>query len=81
MDIIGAFAGILTVLGFFPQAVKTIRSRKTSDLSLHTYLILTTSASLWVIYGFMIKSVSIWLTNLVVAVLCAIVLSLKLKGE
>ncbi|HSX47809.1 MAG TPA: SemiSWEET family transporter [Patescibacteria group bacterium] len=79
MEIIGAIAGVLTVFGFVPQAIKTIRSRKTSDLSLHTYLILTTSGTLWVIYGVMIKSPSIWVTNSIVAFLCATVLVLKLQ--
>ena len=59
MEIIGALAGVLTVVGFVPQAIKTIRSRKTSDLSLLTYLILTTSGTLWAIYGFMINSPSL----------------------
>ena len=51
MEYVGYFAGLFTLVGYLPQTIKTIRSKRTKDLSLPTFLIIGTSAVLWTIYG------------------------------
>ncbi len=81
MEIIGAIAGFLTVITYAPQALKTIRSRKTRDLSLTTYVILTSGALAWTIYGIGKNLPSIWFANGIVSILAIIILIIKLRNK
>jgi len=49
---IGYIAGIFTMFGILPQTIKTLRSKRTKDLSLSSFLIITMAGGLWTIYGF-----------------------------
>ncbi len=78
MEIIGVIAGLLTLSTYVPQAIKTMRSKQTNDLSLLTYVLLVASAMLWVVYGVGHQLPSIWITNTIVGVLGALILAVKL---
>jgi MtN3 and saliva related transmembrane protein len=60
---LGYFAGTLTVFSFLPQVVRTWQTRRTGDLHLGTFLLLVTASSLWIIYGAIIGSWPVILTN------------------
>jgi MtN3 and saliva related transmembrane protein len=79
MEIVGFVAGVLTLLVFVPQAVKTIRTKQTKDLSVWTFILTSIGASLWLVYGLSLASPQIWLSNLVVAGLSSTILFYKLK--
>jgi len=79
METLGYIAGLVTLAGFMPQTLKTIRTRETGDLSLATFVLLDMSATLWVIYGLANAKPAIWLTNCVVGVCSLIVVILKIK--
>lgn len=81
IDLVGYFAGALTLIGYLPQTIKTIRSRKTRDLSLPTFIIIGGSAVLWTIYGLANAKPAIWATNSVVSVCSVIIISLKLTNK
>ena len=81
MELLGTIAGILTLVGFLPQTLKAIHTRKTKDLSLATFLIIGTSAILWTTYGYNLRLPSIWITNAVVAICSAIILGIKLSQK
>lgn len=51
---LGYIAALLTTFAFLPQAIKTIRTRDTSGLSLVMYACLTVGIVLWFIYGYLI---------------------------
>jgi MtN3 and saliva related transmembrane protein len=74
-------AGTLTLVGYLPQTLKTIRTRKTKDLSLATFFIIGTSALLWTIYGYSKHLPSIWVTNLVVTICSCIILAIKITKD
>jgi len=58
-------AGVLTTCAFFPQVVKTVKSRSTDDLS-WTWLIMTIcGVFLWLVYGVYINSASLVFANAV----------------
>jgi MtN3 and saliva related transmembrane protein len=65
---LGFLAGIISLIGFLPQAIKTLRTRQTADLSLVTFTLVSFSAVLWVIYGLANQRPAIWVTNIVVAI-------------
>lgn len=79
MQVIGFLATVLTISAFFPQTVKVLRTRKTRDISLHTYSILIVTSSLWTAYGIGLNDMAIYLTNSVIGVLCIIIVAVKLK--
>lgn len=60
---LGYFAGFLTVASFLPQVIRTWRTRQTRDLSLGMFTLLMTASSLWIIYGAIIGSWPVILTN------------------
>lgn len=81
MEIVGIVAGALTLVGYLPQTLKTIATRRTKDLSLPTFLILGVSAILWTIYGISEALPAIWVTNSIVAVCSIIITTIKLSNK
>ena len=79
IDIIGYFAAILTTLSFLPQAIKTIKTKDTSVISLIMYSIFTIGVLGWLIYGFIKNDIPIFIANLVTLSLAGVILSLKIK--
>jgi MtN3 and saliva related transmembrane protein len=61
---LGFFAGILTVVSFLPQVIRTWRTHRTHDLSLGMFALLVTASSLWIIYGIVIEDWPVILTNM-----------------
>jgi MtN3 and saliva related transmembrane protein len=78
IEFVGMTAAALTTAAFFPQAIKTIRTRETAGLSLVMYLMLVLGVTMWLVYGLMIGSLPLILGNAVVLVPQAIILMLLL---
>lgn len=78
-QIVGFIALIASSLGFFPQVVKTFRTKKAEDLSLYTLILLITASTSWTVYGFSISDFFIILTNLIIFVLVLVLTSMKLS--
>jgi MtN3 and saliva related transmembrane protein len=72
-EFIGACAGILTTVSFFPQVVKTVRTKSTDDLSAAWLIMMTTGVLLWIIYGLYLNSMPLIMAN-VVTMCCLVVL-------
>ena len=79
-DLIGYIAATLTTVSFFPQALKTLRSRDTQSISLRMYLLFTAGVTFWSIYGRMVDDGPVLLANLITLVPAVIVLSIKLSS-
>jgi MtN3 and saliva related transmembrane protein len=80
METIGWLAAVLTTFSFVPQAIKVIRTKETSSISLWMYSIFTLGISFWLVYGLMIGSVQMTLANLITLVLAIIILRAKIKN-
>ncbi len=63
LQYLGYFAGVLTVASFLPQVIQTWRTRRTGDLHLGRCVGLVTACSLWIVYGVIIGSWPVILTN------------------
>jgi MtN3 and saliva related transmembrane protein len=81
IEFAGMIAAVLTTGAFFPQAVKTIRTRETTGLSLVMYLMLVSGVTMWLAYGLLIGSWPLILANAVVLVPQAIILALLLGNR
>jgi MtN3 and saliva related transmembrane protein len=77
--LIGLVAATCTTCSFLPQVVKILRSKRTKDVSLLMYAILTTGLFLWLIYGFILKDLPLILANAVSFTLSMCVLILKIR--
>lgn len=75
----GYVAATLTTVAFVPQALKTIRSRDTSGISLAMYVVFTIGIAFWFGYGIVLGSWPMIVSNTITFVLAAVILALKLR--
>lgn len=79
VEIIGFVAAVLTTLAYFPQVIKTWKTKSASDLSLGLFLILTSGVALWLVYGILIGNGPIIASNAITLVLTGSMLYFKLR--
>ena len=79
VELIGYMAAVLTSAAYMPQAIKTIRTRKTEDISLNMYILMFIGVTGWLLYGIFIKSKPMLFANLLSLTLIFIILVMKLK--
>lgn len=77
--LIGLVAAICTTCSFLPQVIKILRTKRTKDVSLLMYTILSTGLFLWLIYGFILGDLPLILANTVSFTLSMCVLVLKVR--
>ncbi|MEM5812387.1 MAG: SemiSWEET transporter [Candidatus Aenigmatarchaeota archaeon] len=73
---LGIIAAIFTTISFLPQAIKSIKTRHTKDISIPTYVIMVTGLLLWLAYGILLNNLPIIIATAVFALL---ILALKIK--
>lgn len=78
ITLLGLLGGTLTTASFFPQVVKTWKTRSTKDVSLVMFLLLSTGICVWIIYGVKIGSLPVIIANSISLVFSLIILALKL---
>ena len=78
VDIFGYFAAILTTAAFLPQLIKTLKTKKTDDVSLTTLIMFIIGVLFWIIYGYKISSRPILIANLITLILNLLILISKL---
>ena len=79
LEWLGFLAALLTTVAFVPQALKTLRTRDTSGISLGMYSVFTVGIACWFGYGLYLDSWPMILSNAVTFVLATVILGLKLK--
>lgn len=62
-EMLGYLAGICTAIVFMPQAIKTIKTRDVSGLSLWSYIIYSIGMISWTLYGFYLHSLQMEIFN------------------
>lgn len=80
MNYFGIIGAILTTTAFLPQAIKTIKTGETKDLSLMTFVLICTGTICWCIYGFSINDMPLIAANSITALLAAIIVYMKLRS-
>ena len=78
IEFFGYFAAILTTLAFFPQLIKTLKTKKADDVSLITLIMFLTGVLSWIVYGYKISSTPILLANLITFILNLLILIFKI---
>jgi len=78
-DVVGYAAGFLATAAFVPQVVKTFKERSARDISLGMYVLFCAGVGLWLLYGLLINSWPVIVSNAVTLVLAGAVLVLKVR--
>jgi len=63
MSNIGFLAALLTTFSFLPQAVLTLRTRKTDEISMTMYVMLNLGIVCWLLYGLVLDDLALILAN------------------
>jgi MtN3 and saliva related transmembrane protein len=79
ITIIGYLAAFGTTVSFLPQAIKTIRTKDTSGISLSMYGLFTAGTLLWLTYGIMIGSLPVAIANAITFIFASIILLYKVR--
>jgi MtN3 and saliva related transmembrane protein len=78
-DLVGYTAAILTTVAFFPQVLKSWRTRDLSGVSLAMYCLFTVGVALWLLYGVLLASRPVIIANAITLALAGVMLALKVK--
>lgn len=79
IPVIGYAAALCTTAAYLPQVVRVWRTRRTQDVSLGMFLVMTVGLLCWLTYGFAIHDWPIILCNGSALVMTSIILVFKLK--
>ncbi|HEY1141615.1 MAG TPA: SemiSWEET transporter [Lysobacter sp.] len=76
---VGFVAAALTTFSFIPQAIRTIRTKETHGISLGMYVMFTVGIAFWLVYGLVLMSWPMILSNVVTLMLSGTILALKIR--
>ena len=77
--IVGIIAAITTTLGFIPQVIRGIRTKKLEDVSPVMYMLLIFGVALWLSYGIHLEDVIIIGANAAALLFSVVILILRYK--
>lgn len=78
---IATLAITLTAIQLLPQVIKSLKTKKTRDLSLGLIIIVLSGALLWIIYGIHIQDIPVIIANSLNLAASLILLTLKIKHK
>jgi MtN3 and saliva related transmembrane protein len=76
---VGFVAAALTTFSFIPQAIRTIRTKETHGISLGMYVMFTVGIAFWLVYGLVLMSWPMILSNVVTLMLSGTILALNIR--
>ena len=79
ITLLGLAAAFCTMVSFLPQAIKTIRTRDTSGISLSMYGLFTFGTLLWLLFGLFTSNIPVTAANGVTLIFALIILVYKIK--
>jgi MtN3 and saliva related transmembrane protein len=77
--LLGLAAACGTTISFIPQAVKTIRTKDTSGISLSMYSLFAFGTLLWLLYGIVTNNIPVYIANGITLIFSLIILAFKIK--
>ena len=80
-EYIGFFAAFCTTVAFLPQAFKVWKSNNTKDISLSMFIIFTIGVFSWLVYGVLIESIPIMISNFFTLIFSLFILFYIIKNR
>ncbi|MES2005896.1 MAG: SemiSWEET transporter [Bacteroidota bacterium] len=77
--ILGLAAAACTTISFLPQAIKTIRTKNTSGISLFMYSLFAFGTLLWLLFGLFTSNIPVVSANAVTLIFAIVILIYKIK--
>ena len=74
IELIGLLAGFLGIIAWFPQIYRIWFKKRADGISLPTFLVITIALILWLIYGVIINSFSLIISNIFTLIMILFVL-------
>jgi MtN3 and saliva related transmembrane protein len=81
VNAVGTAAGLCSMASFVPQLIKIVRERDAEGVSLRTYMVTVTGFVLWTVYGVLLGSWPVAVSNAVSLILSGAILVLKWRLE
>jgi MtN3 and saliva related transmembrane protein len=79
VTILGLVAAFCTTISFIPQALKTIKTKDVSGISLLMYSFFAGGTLLWLVYGILSANIPITVANSVTLLFASIILFYKIR--
>lgn len=81
VHIIGTIAAVTMVLGYLPQTIKTIRTRKTDDIAMGTFLLMAIGGFFFALQGFLLDNYPLMITNLLTTSMSSVIFCIKIYND
>lgn len=79
INIVGVGAGLCSMVSFLPQIGKILKTKSADGVSLKMFSVTVTAFLLWVVYGSLLGSWPIVVSNTVCLCLALVIVGLRLK--
>lgn len=76
---IGSAAAVGTTAAFVPQLLRVWRLKSAREISGTTFLVFSVGTALWLVYGFLIRSIPVIVANAITLGIALAILGLKLS--
>ncbi len=77
----GYSAAVLMVLGYIPQTIQTIRTRKTDDIALGSFVLMALGATCFFVQGILTSNVPLAIANGLTATMSTIIFVIKMIND
>ena len=79
ITVVGLIAAFCTTTSFVPQAIKTIKTKDTSGISLAMYSLFAFGTLVWFIFGLLSSDIPVSVANGITLIFACIILAYKVK--
>jgi len=81
IDFFSYGAAICMILGYVPQAVRTIRTRDTDGIAMTTFVMMGLGSAFFVALGIMTHVWALWVTNVITLISSIIIFGIKMYND
>ena len=78
-DSIGYIAAVCTTVAYVPQAIKVYKTKRTNDISIGMFTLMTIGVLLWFLYGISVGAYPIIIANFITFILSLYIFIMKIK--
>ena len=81
VNLIGSIAAVCTTISFLPQLIRVYRLKSAREISLTMFLVYSLGIFLWLLYGVLIRSFPVIMSNAFTLALSLAILVLKIRYD
>lgn len=81
IDFFSYGAAICMILGYVPQAWRTIRTRDTDGIAMTTFVMMGLGSAFFVVLGFLTNVWALWVTNIITLISSVIIFGIKIYND